>query len=1086
MGAEHNMARRIQLRRDTAANWSATNPVLAQGEVGVDLTNNKLKIGNGTAAWNSLSYFDDKETVLSNYAGHIVPSADNTYDLGAPDKQWRDIYVSEGSIYIGDIKLSNVDGQLVVQQVTNPGEVTETPVADAPGSVTTDRLVNGSHSVVLGSTGLTQFPAVEGDSLFIQGPEIGSENATIAVSAKDNILVTADILGETPKQWQFKTDGDLQLPEGGDIVDSTGNSVLGGVGGSIAVGDGNGPSVENVTEILINGTITEIEPGLVGVSVGLPSITIPATPITLYKGLQASYGVVHSNNNSSELNVNKIVIYKPATTTVTIDSTGSQDDFQVSGLGSSDVLAMIIIYGNVNGAKPLADLQNFTRSLIDNVILVDGVAGDFRTVDQMKTEFYANYTTLAAAANGLYTNFQFYVSSAPTLNGGPTTVREGSGASFILADASPATGYTFMGVANGGSNYLPGHKIKILGTDLGGTTPENDAIITVTAAPEGVITGATVDGTAFATAPVLGWTVTGTNYNVGSGFTVASVANTGNSVSASNSGFNYVVGDVITLLGENIAGGTTPFNDITITVTGVGGEGEAYNFNVSGIAPVTIWPTNNINDGGEDQYDTANFINTNLASEINYNNGDTVVDGTAAFGAGSTYSFVYDTAMFGLFVTGNSATSISTSGNSGADGGSTTETGNVFGGGTAAETFDNAVTHINIVGEPYIGEAVSFLKTDNGNEVDILIPDDGEGSGVGITRDGNNGIYNPYREGSWDSDVSPGGTLWNIDGWADLTDVESRTYVPFYEAFGFGGLGNKVPGTECVMYLPDNGKYYTVKFSQWTWGQNGGGPGGGGFAYIRREIDLTKLQEGIRFADGTRLKSAEGLGRVKLESPGNRRIEEVYGYKQVAVTERQTTNITATASRNAADEFRFWIDTTTTNIDDILNNTTAAGIWDTTTIEFSLDNVTWYRYDFNSTGAGNEIGYGVIIPGASLNYSQGDNIYFRYKTGGEPVIWWNRNELPGGSTNFRGAVIDYHAYDTNAGTMVGTIHIARDSGDEFVTHTEVFSGGTNGENIDLWYQATEGELKYRRLDGNGATLKVQWSAKVFYGSEFWD
>ena len=61
MGAELNMARRIQLRRDTAAAWTAANPVLAQGEIGLDLTNNKIKIGNGSTAWNSLAYFDDKE-----------------------------------------------------------------------------------------------------------------------------------------------------------------------------------------------------------------------------------------------------------------------------------------------------------------------------------------------------------------------------------------------------------------------------------------------------------------------------------------------------------------------------------------------------------------------------------------------------------------------------------------------------------------------------------------------------------------------------------------------------------------------------------------------------------------------------------------------------------------------------------------------------------------------------------------------------------------------------------------------------------------------------------------------------------------
>lgn len=41
-------------RRDTAANWTSTNPILAAGELGFDTTNKVLKIGDGTTAWNSL------------------------------------------------------------------------------------------------------------------------------------------------------------------------------------------------------------------------------------------------------------------------------------------------------------------------------------------------------------------------------------------------------------------------------------------------------------------------------------------------------------------------------------------------------------------------------------------------------------------------------------------------------------------------------------------------------------------------------------------------------------------------------------------------------------------------------------------------------------------------------------------------------------------------------------------------------------------------------------------------------------------------------------------------------------------------
>jgi hypothetical protein len=47
---------KIQLRRDTSANWTSTNPVLSAGEAGFDTTENKIKIGDGTTVWNSLDY----------------------------------------------------------------------------------------------------------------------------------------------------------------------------------------------------------------------------------------------------------------------------------------------------------------------------------------------------------------------------------------------------------------------------------------------------------------------------------------------------------------------------------------------------------------------------------------------------------------------------------------------------------------------------------------------------------------------------------------------------------------------------------------------------------------------------------------------------------------------------------------------------------------------------------------------------------------------------------------------------------------------------------------------------------------------
>lgn len=50
------MATKIQLRRDLSANWVGTNPILAQGEPGVELDTHKMKVGDGSTAWNDLAY----------------------------------------------------------------------------------------------------------------------------------------------------------------------------------------------------------------------------------------------------------------------------------------------------------------------------------------------------------------------------------------------------------------------------------------------------------------------------------------------------------------------------------------------------------------------------------------------------------------------------------------------------------------------------------------------------------------------------------------------------------------------------------------------------------------------------------------------------------------------------------------------------------------------------------------------------------------------------------------------------------------------------------------------------------------------
>jgi hypothetical protein len=68
----------IQLRRDTAANWSATNPVLVSGQPGYDTTNNLLKIGDGSTAWNSLAAISGVASISDGDKGDISVTSSGT------------------------------------------------------------------------------------------------------------------------------------------------------------------------------------------------------------------------------------------------------------------------------------------------------------------------------------------------------------------------------------------------------------------------------------------------------------------------------------------------------------------------------------------------------------------------------------------------------------------------------------------------------------------------------------------------------------------------------------------------------------------------------------------------------------------------------------------------------------------------------------------------------------------------------------------------------------------------------------------------------------------------------------------------
>ncbi len=175
------------------------------------------------------------------------------------------------------------------------------------------------------------------------------------------------------------------------------------------------------------------------------------------------------------------------------------------------------------------------------------------------------------------------------------TVRQGSGATFTVQDNGDTT-YAYS-ITTPGTNYLPGHKIRFLGSTIGGTDGVNDATFTVASVDgSGGVTSVTVSGTAAGIGP--GSTEypnqTGTNIDTGSGFEMTFESSRDSNLYGNHwaytvtaPGSNYVENDIIVIPGTSL-GGTSPANDLTARVS-VSGGGVSYAHEFTGTGQTTTW-----------------------------------------------------------------------------------------------------------------------------------------------------------------------------------------------------------------------------------------------------------------------------------------------------------------------------------------------------------------------------------------------------------------------------------------------------------------------------------------------------------------
>lgn len=168
------MANIIQIRRDTAANWASANPVLAQGELGVELDTNKFKIGNGSSAWSSLSYLID----VGNY---LTASSTNTLTNKTISVDSNTVSGVAASSFVISNSSGNIDGS-ASQKAIPSGDV----VGTSDSQTLTNKTISYSSNTLTG-VAPTASPTFSGTVTTATADLLGSVRGNVTAVAASAI-----------------------------------------------------------------------------------------------------------------------------------------------------------------------------------------------------------------------------------------------------------------------------------------------------------------------------------------------------------------------------------------------------------------------------------------------------------------------------------------------------------------------------------------------------------------------------------------------------------------------------------------------------------------------------------------------------------------------------------------------------------------------------------------------------------------------------------------------------------------------------------------------------------------------------------
>lgn len=109
---------KIQIRNDVANTWKTTNPVLLEGEMGIETDTRKFKFGDGVSTWTELDYASAQAAVVMNKA---PTPTDSGYDIGVI---WIDTAGNKAYVLF-----NNTSNNVIWKQMATPDDLSDLAAA---------------------------------------------------------------------------------------------------------------------------------------------------------------------------------------------------------------------------------------------------------------------------------------------------------------------------------------------------------------------------------------------------------------------------------------------------------------------------------------------------------------------------------------------------------------------------------------------------------------------------------------------------------------------------------------------------------------------------------------------------------------------------------------------------------------------------------------------------------------------------------------------------------------------------------------------------------------------------------------------